>query len=107
MNREVIKAGTIKYIPPQLDSGEMFTCSPKIDIWSIGIILYLLNFKEFPFKGNENDIFDKIVNNPVKYPSKIKIRKTLISFIERMLDKDPNKRINISNSLFDDWFNDE
>lgn len=107
MSREVIKAGTLRYVPPEIASGEAYTCSPKIDIWSLGIILYLLHNKEFPFEGNDNDTLDKIVNDPVMYPAKTKIRKTLIPLIEGMLAKNQNERIDTSSSLFDDWYNDE
>lgn len=107
MSREIIKAGTVRYVPPELASGDVYSSSPKIDIWSLGIILYLMYFKVFPFEGNDNDILEKIVNSPVSFPAKVKIRKSLIPLIEGMLRKNPNNRIDISDPIFDEWYNDE
>jgi serine/threonine protein kinase len=81
-SREIIKAGTIKYVPPELSSGEHFQSSPKIDIWALGIILYLMNFKIFPFDGTDDEVIEKMETEPLKYPYGIKIKKSLINLIE-------------------------
>lgn len=107
MSREVIKAGTLKYVPPEMISGEVYQSTPKIDIWALGIILYLLNFKTFPFEGNDNDVMEKIVNEPVQFPHEKKIKKSLVDLIEGLLMKNPNKRIDINDPLFDIWYNDD
>lgn len=107
MSREVIKAGTLKYVPPEMISGEGYQSTPKIDIWALGIILYLLNFKTFPFEGNDNDVMDKIINNPVEFPQEKKIKKSLVELIEGLLMKNPNQRIDINDPLFDIWYNDD
>ena len=39
---DVLKAGTLKYVPPELLDKETFNNSNKIDMWALGIILYLL-----------------------------------------------------------------
>ena len=85
-------------------SGEGYQSSPKIDIWALGIILYLLNFKEFPFEGNDNDVMNKIINQKVKFPYGKKIRKSLVNLIEGLLEKNPNVRIDINDGLFDEWY---
>lgn len=107
MSCEIIKAGTVRYVPPELASGDAYSSTPKIDVWSLGIILYLMYFKVFPFEGSDNDILDKIANSPVSFPAKVEIRKTLIPIIEGMLRKNPNSRIDLSDPLFDEWYNDE
>ena len=106
-SREVIKAGTLKYVPPEVISGEGYQSSPKIDIWALGIILYLLNFKEFPFEGNDNEVMNKIINQKVKFPTGKKIRKSLVNLIEGLLEKNPTVRFDINDSMFDEWYVDE
>ena len=106
-SREVIKAGTLKYVPPEVISGEGYQSSPKIDIWAIGIILYLINFKEFPFEGNDNEVMNKIINQKIKFPTGKKIRKSLVNLIEGLLEKNPTVRIEINDSMFDEWYVDE
>lgn len=46
---EIIHAGTMMYSPPEVVSEEDLSSNPKIDIWSLGVILYVLLTKEFPF----------------------------------------------------------
>jgi serine/threonine protein kinase len=66
----------------------------KCDLWSLGIIIYELYFKEVPYKGeNEITIYQKI-----EYLGKEKyIKKTndekLDDLIDKLLEKDTNKRL--------------
>ena len=45
-------AGTYKYLPPEFYDNHS-TASPSLDIWSIGVMLYLMLFKKFPFDGED------------------------------------------------------
>ena len=77
-------------------------------MWALGIILYLLYFKTFPFDGkNSSEIKRKIIEVPVNYPKNIKIRKTLIHLINKLLEKDYNSRILTSDESFSEYFNDD
>lgn len=49
--KENIQAGTIKYIPPEVASGISYISSPKIDMWALGILLYLMVYGIHPFDG--------------------------------------------------------
>ena len=104
---DVLKAGTLKYLPPELFEGENFNNSTKIDMWALGIILYLLYFKSFPFEGkNFSEIKKKIYYDAVVYPKNIKIRKTLLNLINKLLDKDYRTRISCGDESFIQYFND-
>ena len=74
--------------------------SNKTDLWSLGIIIYYLIFKEFPFKGNSNFL---LFNNIKSNINKMKETKNneLNKLLKKMLIIDPNKRIS-----FNDYFND-
>ena len=40
------------YLPPEiLESNNTFVIEQKTDSWSLGVIIYYLCFKEFPYKG--------------------------------------------------------
>ena len=105
--KEVIKAGTFKFLSPEILCRENFSSSSKIDIWALGVILYLMNFKKYPFEGNnEKEIFDKIENEDIKFPKKIKIKKSLVNLFKGMFEKNPKRRIDINDKLFDLWFKD-
>ena len=104
---DVLKAGTLKYLPPEVLNGETFKNSNKIDMWALGIILYLLYFKKFPYDGkNFSEIKKKIFYEPVFYPKNVKIRKSLINLIDKLLDKDYATRISCADETFNEYFND-
>lgn len=48
---ESIKAGTMKFVPPEIASGIDYSSSTKVDIWALGIILYYMLFGILPFDG--------------------------------------------------------
>lgn len=52
--KETVMAGTTRYIPPEFASGELMSSSPKIDLWAMGIILYLMLIGYFPWEGMLN-----------------------------------------------------
>ena len=108
LSSEIIKAGTVKYCSPELVSGEHFQSNIKIDIWSLGVILYLIYYKMFPFDGDtDKQISEKIANDDVYFPKNIKIKKSLANLIEGCLRKNPKKRIDCNDKLFENWYKDE
>lgn len=53
LNRENILAGTIRYLPPEVISGD-YENDPLIDCWAVGCITYELLTGEKLFKGESN-----------------------------------------------------
>ena len=73
-NSDIIKAGTINYMPPEMFDKNKFDTSDKIDIWALGVILYLLFTGKFPYDGkNTEQIFEKIIKQPLGFPKNKKI----------------------------------
>lgn len=53
-------------------------------------------FGNVPFVANSVPaVYEKIKNDKIQFPEHIKISAELRDLIERMLDKDPSKRINL------------
>lgn len=75
----------------------------RIDIWSLGVVMYCLFFHQLPFEGhNEFSLFKTIVNGELKFPrtresshvrlEDLKELELLKELIKQILAKDPNSR---------------
>lgn len=104
-SKEIIKAGTTRYLPPEIASGKTFLSNPKLDVWALGIILYQMVQGQFPFEGkNEKEIIQSIIKSPLKFLKKIKISSPCKELIEGMLEKNAKFRIGMDSKLFYNWF---
>lgn len=119
-------AGTPAFFAPEIclgdeifpkynvDRNELFqgSCiSLMIDIWALGVTLYCLLFGQLPFiSDHELTLFEKIVNDELIFPeyeqvllndiSSISCKEeydSAIDLLNRLLEKNPAKRINIAN----------
>ena len=62
------QCGSINYVSPEIIKGEGY--SEKTDIWSLGVLLYLMAVGSFPFEDdNAGKLFQKILSDPVKFPA--------------------------------------
>ena len=103
--REKIKAGTTSFLPPEIASGEEFSSNQKLDIWAMGIILYLMVEGSYPFDGkNTKEIITAILKNRLEFNKKIKISQPLKTLIGGMLEKNYRFRIDDDSELFNKWF---
>jgi serine/threonine protein kinase len=72
----------------------------KIDIWAIGIVLYILSTGKVPYKGkNMNDTFNIIAKGNPPDMNLIKDNKKLSNLILKFLDYNPNNRITLDDAL--------
>lgn len=80
---------------PYYDSPEKIkglSYNKKVDIWSLGVILYQLINLELPF----NNIYDLNNNiNNINFKYFVNYSKDIIDFNKLMLEENPNKRISI------------
>ena len=101
--------GTNGYISPEIYMHKEYNF--KTDIWSLGIILYLLITQGIlPFDNDNMDnkvIGKKVIYLQQEYPEEYfgKCSITLKNLLDKMLDKNMEKRIDIISLLNDSWFN--
>ncbi|KAI7962803.1 hypothetical protein MJO28_000897 [Puccinia striiformis f. sp. tritici] len=78
----------------------------NIDIWAMGITLYLLVCGKLPFDGhNQIELGEKIINDVPDYPAHLS--DSLLELLERLLTKDPTKRIQMNELRVSKWVTQE
>jgi serine/threonine protein kinase len=87
------KLGTPATMAPEIMMNKHYT--NKVDLWSVGIIIYQLLFKTLPFRArNEKDLLINILNNNgIIIPDGYSISNDLYQLLISLLQVDPNKRI--------------
>ena len=99
-------AGSIYYLSPEIISKNR-NYTEKCDIWSCGIIMYILLSGRPPFNGDsDEDILKKIMRNNIdleKYPWSV-ISLEAKDLLKKLLEFDPKKRITAEEALNHEWF---
>ena len=99
--------GSSYYIAPEVIKKKY---DEKCDIWSCGVILYILLSTRPPFGGeNDKEIMEKV--SVGKYDLKSspfnKISKSCKDLIQKLLIMDPKKRISADEALAHAWFKEQ
>jgi calcium-dependent protein kinase len=103
-NKLTEKIGTSFYIAPEvLRNGY----NEKCDLWSCGVILFILLSGSPPFYGkNEKEIFSKILSGNYSFRNKIwnKISEEAKDLVKKLLEINPEKRLSAKDALNEKWF---
>ncbi|CAD8058140.1 unnamed protein product [Paramecium sonneborni] len=96
------RCGTPGYVAPELLQDKVYDF--KIDIYSIGILMFILIAGKSPFDGNDYD--DVVMRN---YYAKVKFDECKLSVIgmdllQGLMNKNPIKRLTAEEALNHPWF---
>jgi carbon catabolite-derepressing protein kinase len=94
--------GSPNYAAPEVISGKLYA-GPEIDIWSCGVILYVMLCGRLPFDDDHIPLLFKKINGGI-YSLPPFLSQEARSLISRMLVVDSNRRIRISEIRQMDWF---
>ncbi|XP_055387999.1 calcium/calmodulin-dependent protein kinase kinase 2 isoform X4 [Condylostylus longicornis] len=90
-------AGTPAFRAPEtLFPGQYIYSGKAADIWALGATLWSLIYGNVPFVANNIPaLYEQIKNDPLVFPNNPKICDELRDLLEKILDKNPNKRITL------------
>ena len=102
--------GTLTFVSPEVLIRKPY--NKEVDIWSLGVILYLMLSGDLPFDDpddNEQKIAKAIVYQEVKFPNDKfgKRSKAVIELIQGCLTKDPKSRIKVDEIIKSDWIKEQ
>ena len=88
---DLINGGDLFFKSPEILKGQNH--NEKCDLWSLGVVIYILAFKENPFKSqNISDLLKEISNFEVNFTKKTD-NPELDDLIKKLLVEDPQKRL--------------
>jgi calcium-dependent protein kinase len=97
------KFGTPYYIAPEVLDNKY---DEKCDLWSIGVILYILLCGYPPFNGaNDDQIIKKVKAGKFRVDDEEwqTISDQAIDLVHKLLEYDPSKRISAAQALKHEW----
>ena len=104
-NNQLLKTacGSPCYAPPEMIKEENYD-GAKSDIWSSGIILYLMLCGKLPFYHEQNEImYEKILSGKFEHPNYLSDNAKDI--LDKIIEIDPKKRLNFEEIKSHPWFN--
>ncbi|XP_078612276.1 peripheral plasma membrane protein CASK-like isoform X27 [Branchiostoma floridae x Branchiostoma japonicum] len=100
------RVGTPHFMAPEIVRRDPY--GKPVDVWSVGVMLYILLSGNLPFNGTKDRLFDAIVKgryhmNPRQWDHVSEQAKDLVA---RMLELDQNERITVHETLQHPWIKD-
>nr|XP_016928780.1 serine/threonine-protein kinase N isoform X9 [Drosophila suzukii] len=85
--------GTPEFLAPEVLTETSYTRA--VDWWGLGVLIFEMLVGESPFPGDdEEEVFDSIVNDEVRYPRFLSLE--AIAVMRRLLRKNPERRLGSS-----------
>ncbi|XP_075999035.1 serine/threonine-protein kinase N1b isoform X2 [Genypterus blacodes] len=82
--------GTPEFLAPEVLTDTSYTRA--VDWWGLGVLIYEMLVGESPFPGDdEEEVFDSIVNDEVRYPRFLSTE--AIGVMRRLLRRNPERRL--------------
>lgn len=102
-----VRTGTPYYIAPQMLQSKIAKTGKILrgcDMWSMGVILFVLTTGRLPFYGDERkEILKSVLSGKYEYPEDSNLSDELKDLISRLLTMDVDARINVEETLAHPW----
>jgi WD40 repeat protein/tRNA A-37 threonylcarbamoyl transferase component Bud32 len=96
--------GTIAYMSPEQARGEARRVDGRTDVYSLGVVLYLLLTHELPFRGSELLVLHQVLNDQPRPPRSLndRVPRDLETICLRAMAKAPGRRYASAREMADD-----
>ncbi|XP_045678804.1 serine/threonine-protein kinase MARK2-like [Phyllostomus hastatus] len=95
--------GTIPYMAPEIMQHQIYN-GPKVDAWSLGVVLYRMLVGDLPFVGDTfGEIKKKILHGKVRIPRQLSEEGQKL--LKKLLILDPRRRPTLEDIMSDPWVN--
>jgi Protein kinase domain len=98
------RCGTPAYVAPEILLGEQY--GPKVDLWAVGVITYLLLAGYPPFWGDTmEELFDRIIDADFAFHAQYwsSVSNEGMHFVEQLLEPKVSKRYSATDALKHPW----
>lgn len=97
--------GSLAYSAPEILLGDSYD-APAVDVWSLGVILYMLVCGQAPFQeANDSETLTMIMD--CKYTIPVHVSEGCKRLIARMLIREPEKRATLEEIAMDPWLRED
>ena len=96
--------GSNYYFSPEVCIGTGIAGKPG-DIWALGVTLYYMLFRDYPFKAGANEfqvLYKNIQYTEPEYPDSLKDER-ILKLLKSLLIKEPDKRATINDIINNEW----
>jgi len=93
--------GSPHYLAPEM-IGQRYNY--LADVWAFGVLMFLIMYGRYPYDSKQpRDIMVKIVTEPIKWSTKLKLSGDAGRFLRKLLEHDPKRRVNTAQALEQSW----
>ncbi|KAJ1692446.1 hypothetical protein LUZ63_009144 [Rhynchospora breviuscula] len=96
--------GTPYYVAPEVIAGRRY--SEKVDVWSAGVVIYMMLSGRAPFDGESAaDIFEAVLRGNLRFPTRIfgSVSSMAKDLLRRMISRDVTRRFSAEQALEHPW----
>ncbi|DBA77617.1 TPA: hypothetical protein ACH3X1_009416 [Trebouxia sp. C0004] len=96
--------GTPVYMAPEIILAAKHYDAKKADLWSCGVILFVLLYGRYPFDATERHYARKVVTADYTIPEQVPVSGECKALVHHLLCPDPKARICMEDILAQPWF---